>query len=61
MELPIYEQIESSIKFGEMYIALGCEIHGARRIDKYAIPMKAIREAIINAVHIEITAKTLRL
>ena len=50
MELPIYEQIEASVKFAEMYIALGCEVEGARRIDKYAMPMKAIREAIANAV-----------
>ena len=50
IELPIYEQIEASVKFAKMYIALGCDIVGTRRIDRYAIPMRAIREAIVNAV-----------
>jgi ATP-dependent DNA helicase RecG len=50
IELPVYEQIEATVKFAEMYIALGCEFVGARRIDRYAIPMQAIREAVTNAV-----------
>jgi len=50
LELPVYEQIEAALNFSKMYIALGCEIVGARRIDKYAIPIKAIREAVSNAV-----------
>ena len=48
--LPIYRQIEQVMAFAEMYIALGSKIVGARRIDQYAIPMAAIREAIANAV-----------
>ena len=50
IELPVYKQIEQAMSFAQMYIALGSTIVGVRRIDKYAMPMDAIREAIANAV-----------
>lgn len=46
----LYEQVDNAIKFAKQYIAKNGKITDIQRIDKYEIPIVAIREAIINAV-----------
>lgn len=48
-EGPLYEQIEEAVKFVLRNIRLGAEINGLLREESYELPIKAIREAIINA------------
>ncbi len=47
---PIYEQIEDAYNFVLQHIDLGSRIEGLFRQDFYELPIKAIREMIINAV-----------
>ena len=47
---PLYEQINMAMNFAKQYIAKNGKIQGVQRIDKYEIPLSAIREALINAV-----------
>ena len=46
----LYSQIEESYQFILNHINLGAEIDGIIRKDIYELPVKAIREAIVNAV-----------
>ncbi len=47
---PLYEQVECAVKFAMMYIEKTGKISGTRRYDDYAVPIEALREAIVNAV-----------
>lgn len=47
---PIYEQVEEAYQFVLKHINLGAEIGGLHRRDVYELPIKAIREMIVNAV-----------
>jgi predicted HTH transcriptional regulator len=47
---PLYEQIEEAYNFVLKHINLGAEINGLLREDVYELPIKSIREMIINAV-----------
>lgn len=46
----IYQQIEEAYKFVLRHINRGTEINGLVRTDVYELPIRAIREAIVNAV-----------
>lgn len=46
----LYSQIEEAFQFILKHINLGAEIDGIIRKDIYELPVKAIREAIVNAV-----------
>lgn len=46
----IYEQIEGAYQFVKRHINLSVEIEGIVRRDIYELPMRAVREAIINGV-----------
>lgn len=46
----LYSQIEEAYRFILKHINLGAEIDGIIRKDIYELPVKAIREAIVNAV-----------
>jgi predicted HTH transcriptional regulator len=47
---PLYEQIEEAYNFVLKHINLGAEINGLLRQDVYELPIKSIREMIVNAV-----------
>jgi predicted HTH transcriptional regulator len=47
---PLYEQIEEAYNFVLRHINLGAEIDGLIRKDVYELPIKSIREMIVNAV-----------
>jgi predicted HTH transcriptional regulator len=47
---PLYEQIEQAYNFVLKHINLGAEIQGLIRKDIYELPIKSIREMIVNAV-----------
>lgn len=47
---PIYEQIEDAYQFVCRHTNMGAEIDGLYRRDIYELPVRAVREAIINAV-----------
>ncbi|MCK4524141.1 winged helix-turn-helix transcriptional regulator, partial [candidate division WOR-3 bacterium] len=47
---PLYEQVNNAMNFAKMYIAKRGKVKGLQRVDTYAVPLDAIREAIINAV-----------
>ena len=49
-EGPLYNQVQNAMKFVRTHIAKSGKINGLQREDQYAIPMVAIREAIVNAV-----------
>jgi ATP-dependent DNA helicase RecG len=46
----LYEQAEETMKFAMTYIAKSGKIEGLQRIDRYEVPLEAIREAIVNAI-----------
>ena len=46
----LYSQVESAMNFASTHIALSGKLNGIQRVDLYAVPLEAIREAIINAV-----------
>jgi ATP-dependent DNA helicase RecG len=46
----LYEQAEEAMKFAMTYIAKSGKIEGLQRIDRYEVPLEAIREAIVNAI-----------
>lgn len=50
IELPIHKQIEQAMAFAKSHVTLGSTLVDARRIDRYVMPMDAVREAIANAV-----------
>jgi len=47
---PVYEQIEEAYQFVKRHINLGAEIRGIVRRDVYELPIRAVREAIVNGV-----------
>ena len=47
---PLYEQVENTVKFLMTHIELSGQLEGIQRVDKYAIPIKALREAVVNAI-----------
>jgi ATP-dependent DNA helicase RecG len=47
---PLYHQVEMAMKFAELYIAKSGKVERLQRIDRYEVPLEAIREAIVNAV-----------
>ncbi|CAN2043396.1 ATP-dependent DNA helicase [Candidatus Magnetomoraceae bacterium gMMP-13] len=47
---PLYEQVENAMKFAMQYIAKSGKVVGLQRIDRYEVPLEAIREALVNAV-----------
>ncbi len=47
---PIYEQIEEAYQFVLRHINMSAQINGIVRRDVYELPVRAVREAIINAV-----------
>lgn len=47
---PLYEQVEDAMKFAQVYIAKAGKIEGLQRVDRYEIPLEAVREALVNAV-----------
>lgn len=47
---PIYQQIEESYRFVLRHINKSAEINGIIRRDFYELPIRAVREAIVNAV-----------
>jgi len=47
---PLYSQVENAMNFARTHIALSGQLNGIQRVDRYAVPIEAIREAIINAV-----------
>lgn len=47
---PLYEQVEEAYQFVLKHINLGAEIDGLYRRDVYELPIKAVREMIVNAV-----------
>ena len=47
---PLYDQVEQAMKFAQVYIAKTGKIEGLQRIDRYEVPLEAIREALVNAV-----------
>ena len=47
---PIYQQVEDAYQFLCRHTNLGAEINGIIRRDIYELPVRAIREAIINAI-----------
>lgn len=47
---PLPEIVEQALMFAKNHIPLSGKISGIRRIEKYEIPMTAIREAVLNAV-----------
>ncbi|MEA1968667.1 MAG: ATP-binding protein [Thermodesulfobacteriota bacterium] len=47
---PLYSQIENVINFAKIYIPKAGKIVGIQRVDRFAIPLEAVREAIVNAV-----------
>ena len=47
---PIYSQIEDAYQFVLKHINMGAEIDGIVRRDVYELPVRAVREAIANAV-----------
>ena len=47
---PIYQEIEDAYQFVLRHINKGAEINGIIRRDVYELPIRAIREAIVNAV-----------
>lgn len=47
---PIYQQIEEAYQFVLRHINRSTEINGVIRTDAYELPVRAIREAIVNAV-----------
>lgn len=47
---PIYEQIEEAYQFVLRHINLSAQINGIVRRDIYELPVRAVREAVINAV-----------
>lgn len=46
----LYEQAEETMKFAMTHIAKSGKIEGLQRIDRYEVPLEAIREAIVNAI-----------
>ena len=46
---PLYEQIDEAMKFVLRNIRLGAEVKGLLRRESYELPIKAIREMIVNA------------
>ena len=46
----LYEQAEEAMKFAMTYIAKSGKIEGLQRIDRYEVPLEAIRKAIVNAI-----------
>ena len=46
----LYEQAEEAMKFAMTHIAKSGKIEGLQRIDRYEVPLEAIREAIVNAI-----------
>lgn len=49
-EGPLYEQVEEAYQFVLKHINLGAKIDGLYRRDVYELPIKAVREMIVNAV-----------
>ena len=47
---PVYEQIEEAYQFVLRHINMSAQINGIVRRDIYELPVRAVREAIINAV-----------
>ena len=47
---PLYQQIDNAYQFVLRHINKGTEINGIVRTDAYELPVRAIREAIVNAV-----------
>ncbi len=47
---PLYEQVENSMKFANVYIARAGKVEFLQRIDTYEVPLEAVREALVNAV-----------
>ena len=47
---PLYQQVENAMKFAMVYIAKSGRVEGLQRIDTYAVPLGAVREALVNAV-----------
>lgn len=47
---PLYQQIEDAYQFVKKHINLSAEINGIVRRDYYELPVRAVREAIINGV-----------
>ena len=46
----LHEQAEETMKFAMTHIAKSGRIEGLQRIDRYEVPLEAIREAIVNAI-----------
>ena len=47
---PVYQQIEEAYRFVLRHINRGTKIRGLVRTDAYELPVRAVREAIVNAV-----------
>ncbi len=47
---PLYRQVENAMIFAHTHIALRGVVKGVQRIDRYEVPLEAVREAIVNAV-----------
>ena len=47
---PIYEQIEEAYQFILRHINMSAQINDVVRRDVYELPVRAVREAIVNAV-----------
>jgi len=42
--------VEQTMAFAKIYIPKAGKLKGIQRVDKYAIPLDAVREALVNAV-----------
>jgi ATP-dependent DNA helicase RecG len=47
---PLHEQVEAAMRFAQIYIAKRGKVQGLQRIDRYEIPLEAVREILVNAV-----------
>ncbi len=47
---PLYSQVENTIAFAQIYIPKAGKVKGVQRVDTYAVPLEAVREAVINAI-----------
>ncbi len=47
---PLYQVADSALAFAKTHIALRAHIEGIRRVERYEVPILAIREAILNAI-----------
>ncbi len=47
---PLYTQVENTLAFARVYIPRAGKVEGVQRIDTDAVPLEAVREAVVNAV-----------